>query len=82
MGKFELVGGVKRALDNAAGKNIFDFSTDKRRALAGFDVLEIYDKEDIAAVLKSNAFSEIARCYKCHKNLLYFTKSIVFYRYD
>ena len=38
--------------------------------------------EDIVAVLKGDTFSEIARSNKCHKNLLYFTKSIVFYPSD
>ena len=47
-----------------------------------FNVLEIYDNEDIVAVLKGDTFSEIARSNKCHKNLLYFTKSIVFYPSD
>ena len=82
MSKFELIDGVESTLQNSARNNVFNFGADKCRSFAGFNVLEIYDNEDIVAVLKGDTFSEIARSNKCHKNLLYFTKSIVFYPSD
>lgn len=57
--KFELVGRVESAFDNAAGNYVADFGADESCAFARFDVLKINDGENVAVLLESGAFSEI-----------------------